>query len=139
MKRKCSLEEQHRSETKVFISKAKTKVKPKISSQNQEKGQKMKIMKVFFIFVTLMLTSCYAKDREPLMNGGDEDESPLEAEYRRLYDHTDDKTGLESIRGLHKQLDDDNDGTIEPAETCDFIRADLVRNLNGLSFVITRF
>jgi hypothetical protein len=54
-------------------------------------------------------------------------ESPLEVEYRRLYDLTDDKSGLESIRVLHKQLDDDNDGTIEPAETCDFIRGDLVR------------
>ena len=93
----------------------------------------MKLIKVLFICVTLMLTSCYAKDREPLMSG-DEDENPLEAEYRKLYDHTDDKTGLESIRGLHKQLDDDNDGTIEPAETCDFIRADLVRKLGMHEF-----
>ena len=54
-------------------------------------------------------------------------ESPFEADYWHLYDLTEDKTGLESIRVLHKQLDDDNDGTIEPAETCDFIRDDLVR------------
>ena len=54
-------------------------------------------------------------------------EDPLELEYRRLYHLTDDKAGLESIRVLHKQLDNDNDGSIEPAETCDFIRADLVR------------
>ncbi len=28
-------------------------------------------------------------------------------------------------RALHEQLDDDNDGTIEPSETGDFIREDL--------------
>ena len=33
--------------------------------------------------------------------------------------------GLEAIRALHQQLDDDNDGTIEPSETGDFIKADL--------------
>ena len=46
-------------------------------------------------------------------------------EYRDLYDVTEDKDGLESIRALHEQLDDDNDGTIEPSETGDFIRVDL--------------
>ena len=30
-----------------------------------------------------------------------------------------------SFRALHQQLDDDNDGTIEPSETGDFIREDL--------------
>ena len=30
-----------------------------------------------------------------------------------------------SFRALHEQLDDDNDGTIEPSETGDFIREDL--------------
>ena len=68
--------------------------------------------------ILLFLTFCQGQETE---------EDPLELEYRRLYALTDDKTGLESIRVLHKQLDDDNDGTIEPAETCDFIRADLVR------------
>ena len=29
------------------------------------------------------------------------------------------------FRALHEQLDDDNDGTIEPSETGDFIREDL--------------
>jgi stromal interaction molecule 1 len=46
-------------------------------------------------------------------------------EYKKLLEVTDDKDGLESIRALHEQLDDDNDGTIEPSETGDFIRADL--------------
>ena len=46
-------------------------------------------------------------------------------EYRKLLEVTDDKDGLESIRALHEQLDDDNDGTIEPSETGDFIRVDL--------------
>ena len=46
-------------------------------------------------------------------------------EYRRLFEVTEDKDGLESIRAIHEQLDDDNDGTIEPSETVDFIRVDL--------------
>jgi len=46
-------------------------------------------------------------------------------EFRKLYEVTEDKDGLESIRAIHEQLDDDNDGTIEPSETGDFIRVDL--------------
>ena len=42
-----------------------------------------------------------------------------------MYHSTEDKDGLESIRALHRQLDDDNDGSIEPSETGDFIRGDL--------------
>ncbi|TRY64378.1 hypothetical protein TCAL_06869 [Tigriopus californicus] len=48
-----------------------------------------------------------------------------ELEYRRLYETTLEKEALEAIRSLHQQLDDDNDGTIEPSETGDFIRGDL--------------
>ena len=48
-----------------------------------------------------------------------------EQEYDYLYRATADKDGLESIRALHRQLDDDNDGSIEPSETGDFIRGDL--------------
>ena len=36
-----------------------------------------------------------------------------------------DKAGLAAIKALHHQLDDDHDGTIEPQETGDFIKADL--------------
>ena len=36
-----------------------------------------------------------------------------------------DKPGLAAIKLLHHQLDDDHDGTIEPQETGDFIKADL--------------
>ena len=32
---------------------------------------------------------------------------------------------MEAIKALHQQLDDDQDGTIEPSETGDFIKADL--------------
>lgn len=46
-------------------------------------------------------------------------------EYKQLLNTVDDKSGLEAIRNLHQQLDDDNDGTIEPSETTDFIKADL--------------
>ena len=48
-----------------------------------------------------------------------------EQEYEKLYSTEVDKRGLESIRELHMQLDDDKDGSIEPSETGDFIRADL--------------
>ena len=51
--------------------------------------------------------------------------SQLEAEYQELWGVVDDKVGLEAIRSIHQQLDDDNDGTIEPSETGDFIKADL--------------
>ena len=36
-----------------------------------------------------------------------------------------DKAGLAAIKAPHHQLDDDHDGTIEPQETGDFIKADL--------------
>ena len=49
----------------------------------------------------------------------------LVTEYQALLSNTEDKVGLEAIRALHQQLDDDNDGTIEPSETGDFIKADL--------------
>ena len=48
-----------------------------------------------------------------------------EREYAYLFRATTDKDGLESIRALHRQLDDDKDGSIEPSETGDFIRGDL--------------
>ena len=48
-----------------------------------------------------------------------------EREYDALYSAEVDKAGLASIRELHSQLDDDKDGSIEPSETGDFIRADL--------------
>ena len=51
--------------------------------------------------------------------------SDREQEYQRLWDKTPEKDALEAIRDLHRQLDDDNDGAIEPSETGDFIRADL--------------
>lgn len=48
-----------------------------------------------------------------------------EREYHALYEVTEEKDGLEAIKDLHRQLDDDNDGAIEPSETGDFIRGDL--------------
>ena len=48
-----------------------------------------------------------------------------EAEYSALLERVVDRSGLQAIKLLHSQLDDDNDGTIEPAETGDFIKADL--------------
>lgn len=46
-------------------------------------------------------------------------------EYRNLEKTVKDRVGLEAIRALHQQLDDDHDGTIEPSETKDFVRVDL--------------
>ena len=48
-----------------------------------------------------------------------------ERQFLTLWHSVEDKNGLEAIRSLHQQLDDDNDGTIEPSETGDFIKADL--------------
>ena len=42
-----------------------------------------------------------------------------------MLDQVEDRTGLQAIKLLHQQLDDDKDGTIEPFETGDFIKADL--------------
>jgi len=56
--------------------------------------------------------------------------SDLATEYLTLLSSTEDKVGLEAIRALHQQLDDDNDGTIEPSETGDFIKADLQPGLH---------
>lgn len=55
----------------------------------------------------------------------------LKTEYLALLSSTEDKIGLEAIRALHQQLDDDNDGTIEPSETGDFIKADLQYDGDG--------
>jgi len=54
----------------------------------------------------------------------------LEKEYQDLWGTVEDKVGLEAIRSIHQQLDDDNDGTIEPSETGDFIKADLQPGLH---------
>jgi len=55
-----------------------------------------------------------------------------ERQYQILWTSVEDRTGLEAIRSLHQQLDDDNDGTIEPSETGDFIKADLQHGLHEL-------
>lgn len=55
----------------------------------------------------------------------------LATEYLTLLSSVDDKVGLEAIKALHQQLDDDNDGTIEPSETGDFIKADLQYDGDG--------
>ena len=68
----------------------------------------------------LLILICLAKSDE------------YERQYQILLTSVEDRTGLEAIRSLHQQLDDDNDGTIEPSETGDFIKADLqVRIINN--------
>ena len=61
----------------------------------------------------LTILQCLAKSDE------------YERQYQLLWSSVEDRLGLEAIRSLHQQLDDDNDGTIEPSETGDFIKADL--------------
>ncbi|XP_040574469.1 stromal interaction molecule homolog isoform X2 [Lepeophtheirus salmonis] len=56
------------------------------------------------------------------VSGGD-----LDKQFRTLLASTEDKEGLESIRMLHSHLDDDKDGSIEPAETGEFIRGGELR------------
>ena len=70
----------------------------------------------------LLILICLAKSDE------------YERQYQILLTSVEDRTGLEAIRSLHQQLDDDNDGTIEPSETGDFIKADLqvpIINIHG--------
>ncbi len=64
---------------------------------------------------------------QPSPAPGDFASERLEREYLRLLDATEDKVALEAIRDLHRQLDGDNDGTIEPSETGEFVRGDLFR------------
>jgi len=56
----------------------------------------------------------------------------LEKQYENLWNTVDDKVGLEAIRSLHQQLDDDKDGSIEPSETGDFIKVDLQNRMHEL-------
>ena len=60
----------------------------------------------------------------------------LEKQYQTLWNAVDDKIGLEAIRSLHQQLDDDKDGSIEPSETGDFIKVDLQVGFNLLTLHI---
>ena len=55
-----------------------------------------------------------------------------EAEFLELLGRVEDQPGLQAIKALHQQLDDDQDGTIEPSETGDFIKADLKVTLRYL-------
>ena len=82
--------------------------------------------------VVLMATVCLASAAQGNKGVSTPDDvtpvpsaSDREQEYQRLWDKTPEKDALEAIRDLHRQLDDDNDGAIEPSETGDFIRADL--------------
>lgn len=68
-----------------------------------------------------------------LVSGKEDTYSQVERdkEYKQLSQTVEDKVGLDAIRALHQQLDDDNDGTIEPSETGDFIKADLRYDEDG--------
>lgn len=81
-------------------------------------------MRVGYILAVLALT-CSGHVAQSLSFVSATDPSEHADEYRKLLEVTEDKDGLESIRAIHEQLDDDNDGTIEPSETGDFIRVDL--------------
>ena len=75
----------------------------------------------------MKLETCTTKHTSNNMHhfSGVEYEAEYEAEYRLLLDRVGDRPGLQAIKQLHQQLDDDEDGTIEPFETGDFIKADL--------------
>jgi len=73
------------------------------------------------ILLLLLAASCHATIEN---EGAGVD---WDSEYRALEATVGegDKAGLAAIKALHHQLDDDHDGTIEPQETGDFIKADL--------------
>ena len=83
---------------------------------------------LFFALIVLdspslgLKSAARADVQQPLQDG-------YRREYEQLFERTEDKDSLDAIRQLHEQLDDDNDGTIEPSETGDFIKDDL--NLLG--------
>lgn len=74
-------------------------------------------MKLSLIVLALCGSACSSSPSPP--------GTSHEAEFRELLERVEDRPGLEAIKALHQQLDDDQDGTIEPSETGDFIKADL--------------
>jgi len=84
------------------------------------------------VLAVVALLSSPGHAGQPRHPGSDPSQPPPElvTEYQALLSNTEDKVGLEAIRALHQQLDDDNDGTIEPSETGDFIKADLQPGLH---------
>merc|ERR1719438_151288 len=84
------------------------------------------------VLALVALLSSPGQAGQPRHTGSDSSQPPPEfvTEYQVLLSNTEDKVGLEAIRALHQQLDDDNDGTIEPSETGDFIKADLQPGLH---------
>merc|ERR1719234_338080 len=84
------------------------------------------LQNILAAFFTISLAQICLAESETLVK------TQLEKEYQDLWGTVDDKVGLEAIRSIHQQLDDDNDGTIEPSETGDFIKADLQHGLHEL-------
>ncbi len=74
--------------------------------------------KLVVVVLTLVVTAAFGKQKKVLRSNVER----LQREYSSLYEATDDKAALEAIRDLHAQLDGDSDGTIEPAETGEFVR-----------------
>jgi len=85
------------------------------------------------VLAVVALLSSPGQAGQPRQSDSDSSQPPPElvTEYQALLSNTEDKVGLEAIRALHQQLDDDNDGTIEPSETGDFIKADLQYDGDG--------
>jgi len=81
----------------------------------------------FTTFLPLLLLA--ASSNATIQNEGVD----WDSEYRALEATVGegDKAGLAAIKALHHQLDDDHDGTIEPQETGDFIKADLKHDGDG--------
>ena len=98
------------------------------SLASSSRGQMIALASLFFALIVLdspslgLKSAARADVQQPLQDG-------YRREYEQLFERTEDKDSLDAIRQLHEQLDDDNDGTIEPSETGDFIKDDL--NLLG--------
>ena len=95
------------------------------SLASSSRGQMIALASLFFALVVLDSPSLGLRSAAR----ADVDHGLYRREYEQLFERTEDKDSLDAIRQLHEQLDDDNDGTIEPSETGDFIKDDL--NLLG--------
>ena len=79
-------------------------------------------MRLQLTFGALLIIAGLTSAAEAAVTSKEQTIKNREHEYEALHAATADKEALEAIRELHRQLDNDEDGAIEPEETGGFIR-----------------